>query len=177
MFISTSIRGSKEAAHLLWFCRKRTPEKLVFYAPMTPTWAMSQNTKPTTFTCCLVSFVFLNRVLVTFRYYIIETSCTTILARRTTFPLSALFVLKGEQDFTMQAWFFMTIPVLYAVRIYISKEQRAIDVAHAISIAGELSDRASNIRNTFPSAEVLLESFFHLSLIRNGKLGQLSKFV
>ena len=71
----------------------------------------------------------------------------------------------------------MTIPVLYAVRIYISKEQRAIDVAHALSIAGELSDRARKIRNTFPSAEVLLESFFHLSLIRNGKLGQLSFFV
>ena len=46
----------------------------------------------------------------------------------------------------------------------------------AISIAGELSDRARKIRNTFLSAEVLLESFFHLSLIRNGKLGQLSKF-
>ena len=42
------------------------------------------------------------------------------------------------------------------------------------SIAGELSDRARKIRNTFPSAEVLLASFFHLSLKRNGKLGQLS---
>ena len=174
MFLSTLIRGCKETTNLCGFCRKWTPVKLVFYAPMTPTGAMSQKAKPTTFTCCLVSFAFLKHVLVTFRYYINLLQPRFQLGARLFLCLHCRScrerrILRCKPDFS---WLFR---FLYAMRIYISKEQRAI--GRRPRGIDALSDRARKIRNTFPSAEVLLASFFHLSLIRNRKLGQLSWFV